>query len=302
MAQQLVSPLATGGDGVVYEYQVAAIMLSRLLRGAHVPVGIDLPISRVALQQRNGGFPLDDIVAYAGSDDDPVTIQIQVKRTLRLTRGNPHLVAVMAAAAEVCHTQPAEVADGSVLLGLAAKPRADDLTNLAELTRKARAHATPEGLHGLLREGVTDRRLRAMYACVEDAVAAATVSAGGDEVRVLTHQILAAMHVWPVLANSDTPEWRHELDGLSSLTTHSSRPPTDIMGHLVELAEEFGPRGGDFDAGLLRRRLLSRFGLRLSAPAPDSTRQAPLVSGTNTGPGTVIIGYNQTFHGSRFGN
>ena len=43
---------ATGGAGTIFEYRVAAIMFSRLLRGAHIPVGIRLPLARVGLQQR----------------------------------------------------------------------------------------------------------------------------------------------------------------------------------------------------------------------------------------------------------
>jgi hypothetical protein len=42
------SPLSTGGAGVIFEYDVAAILMSRLLRGASVPAGIHGPVARVA--------------------------------------------------------------------------------------------------------------------------------------------------------------------------------------------------------------------------------------------------------------
>jgi hypothetical protein len=50
--------------GGIYEYDVAAILLSRLLRGVSVPVGIHAPVVRIAFQQSNEGYPLDDVVAW----------------------------------------------------------------------------------------------------------------------------------------------------------------------------------------------------------------------------------------------
>src|SRR5215472_17608318 len=87
VTDRLVPTHATGGAGVIFEYRVAGIMLSRLLRGAHVPVGTAQPLIRLGLQRRNAGYPLDDIVAHAlpreGSSTAPI-IQIQVKKSLHL--------------------------------------------------------------------------------------------------------------------------------------------------------------------------------------------------------------------------
>src|SRR5690349_15236803 len=100
VAGHFFSPLSTGGAGVIFEYDVAAILMSRLLRGGSVPVGIHEPVARVAFQQGNEGCPLDDVVAYAQADPPAIapSIQIQVKRRVKVTGGDAEFIKVMAAA------------------------------------------------------------------------------------------------------------------------------------------------------------------------------------------------------------
>ena len=68
------SPLSTGGAGGIFEYDVAAILMSRLLRGASVPVGIHGPVARVAFQQSNEGYPLDNVVAWGHADPPAIAL------------------------------------------------------------------------------------------------------------------------------------------------------------------------------------------------------------------------------------
>ncbi|MBB6174842.1 hypothetical protein HNR23_004902 [Nocardiopsis mwathae] len=301
MAEQLTSPIATGGAGVVFEYRVAAVMFSRLLRGAHIPLGPQLPLTHVALQQRNDGYPFDDIVAYAEPTEESPRIQIQVKRNIQVRGQNAEFVKVMTAAADVCRTHTSEIANGSLLMGLAASAPANELAALAELTEMARAHADAEGLGSLLREGVTNKSLRTRYEHVATAVVMAANTTDDVETALLTHQILTGLHVWRVLAGPDDQEWRSELDGLSPLIAGSGGTAADIMEHLCGLAHEFGPRSGLINAEQLRRELRSRFGVRFSDPGAASTRQAARTNVVNNGAGTVIVGEHQVFHGLSIG-
>jgi len=50
----LASPLSTGGAGPVYEFQAAAVVLSKLLRGTHW-LGLPVPVARVAMQRNHIG-------------------------------------------------------------------------------------------------------------------------------------------------------------------------------------------------------------------------------------------------------
>jgi hypothetical protein len=146
------SPLSTGGAGVIFEYDVAAILMSRLLRGASVPVGFHGPVARVAFQQGNEGYPLDDVVAYGHADPPAIapSIQVQVKRRVRATAGDAEFVKVMAAAAVACGGQPEQLGARRLLFGLAARRSGGDhLDELTELTDMARAHEEPETFENL---------------------------------------------------------------------------------------------------------------------------------------------------------
>jgi hypothetical protein len=272
-----------------------------MLRGAHAPVGLELPVSRVALQQSNEGYPLDDLIVHVDGGDQAPRIQIQVKRNIPVTGQNAELVKVMAAAVEVCRNQASELSDGSVLMGLAAAAPADDLAELAELTAMARAHADHGGLLRLLREGVTRRGLRTRYGHVAEAVGTSADVTGEARDR-LSHQILSALHVWHVLAEPDGRDWRNELDGLSELAVASGQSATTVMEHLCGLAAEFGPRSGVIDAEHLRRELYRRYDLRLSLPGPSASQQTRGVNVVNSGSGTVIAGEYQVFNNLRIGN
>lgn len=272
MAGQVSSPLATGDAGGIYEYDVAAILLSRLLRGASVPVGIHAPVVRVAFQQSNEGYPLDDVVAWGRAElpDEEPRIQVQVKRSVKATAGDAEFVKVMAQVVTACGGQPERIVERRLLFGLAARPsRAGHLDELTELTEMARAHDRHETFESLLREGITGRPLRNRLAQVSDAVATA---AGGDSGTVgpLTHQVLRALHVWQVEEGPDGRDWRAELDGLADLAAEAGTTSTSIMDRLRSLAERFGPRSGNVNADHVRDQL-ARFQIYLS-PASTGVR------------------------------
>jgi hypothetical protein len=297
VTRQPSSPLSTGGAGVIFEYEVAAILLSRLLRGASVPVGIHAPVVRVAFQQSNEGYPLDDVVAWghAKAPDEEPCIQVQVKRSVKATAGDAEFVKVMAQVVTACGGQPERIVERRLLFGLAARPsRAGHLDELTELTEMARAHDRHETFESLLRLGITEKSLRNRLAEVSEAVATA---AGGDlgTVGPLTHQILRALHVWQVEEGPDGREWRTELDGLEDLAAEAGTTATGIMDRLRSLAERLGPRSGNVNAAHLRDQL-ARFQIYLSAAGTGVRRPASDATTINaSGNSTVFNGYYQQF-------
>src|SRR5215467_11493090 len=100
MSGNLSSPASAGGAGTNFEYDVAAILLSRLLRGADIPFGLQVPVVKVAFQQGNEGFPLDDVVAWGPEDTSGTApaIQIQVKRHIKVITSDRELTKVIGAA------------------------------------------------------------------------------------------------------------------------------------------------------------------------------------------------------------
>ena len=70
----------------IFEYRVAAVVLTALLRGDRVE-GLTVPVTAVRLQQSNFGYPLDDLVVRASSlDGRPLTVEFQIKRTIEPNR------------------------------------------------------------------------------------------------------------------------------------------------------------------------------------------------------------------------
>jgi hypothetical protein len=302
MAGHLSSPISTGCGGVIFEYDVAAILMSRLLRGVSVPVGIHGPVARVAFQQSNEGYPLDDVVVHAHAEPPAFapSIQIQVKRSLSATAANADFVKVMVAATQACGGQPEQFAARQLLLGLAVRRTgAEHLDELAELTDRARAHEAPRTFQNLFRAGITGKPLRDRYEAVSAAIATAAGNPGADAASQLIHQILRALHVWQVEEGPDGRDWRAELDGLADLAAEAGKSPSDIMGHLLVIAGQFGPCSGNVGAQDLRGEL-ARFGVYLPAARTGIKRPASHTTINASGNSTVFNGHVMNFGAFHF--
>ncbi|MFE3756531.1 hypothetical protein ACFXO9_19705 [Nocardia tengchongensis] len=306
MTDRFVSPLASGGAGFEFEYGVATLMFSRMLRGAHLPVGGELRLSRIALQQRNAGCPFDDIVAFTESAESGNCIQIQVKMNLWPTARDPDFIEVMRAASAVCRDRWPEVADGSLRLGLAASGPTAGLKSLAKLTKRARAHTDSGSFAALFQPMITKAPLRDRYEHVKAAVATAAAITQIDEIEKRTHQILAALHIWEVGADSDDRDWRTELDALQSITADSGTTPAALLRLLRGLAENYGPHSGEIDADHLRAVLRHAHDIRLRVPGVVKDHHpVPGLVLHNNGSGPVYMSHNtahrdQIFNGTIF--
>ncbi|GEM_PF-2174280 len=276
--------------------------MSRLLRGASVPVGFHGPVARVAFQQGNEGYPLDDVGAYGHADPPAIapSIQVQVKRRVRATAGDAEFVKVMAAAVVACGGQPEQLAARRLLFGLAARRSgADHLDELTELTDMARAHEEPETFENLFRAGITAKPLRDRFGEVSAAVATAAGAPDALAIRQLTHQILRALHVWQVEEGPDGRDWRAELDGLADLAAAAGKSPADIMTHLLAIAGRFGPRSGNVDADQVRGEL-ARFEVYLPTTMTWVRRPASHTTINASGNSTVFNGQVMNFGAFHF--
>lgn len=81
----MTSPELTGGAGFTFEDAVAAYYLLSLVSGT-TAAGLSAgTVNRVAQQQADFGYPLDDVVVDAATDDDVMTLSLQVKRALTIS-------------------------------------------------------------------------------------------------------------------------------------------------------------------------------------------------------------------------
>ena len=81
------SPELAGGAGFTFEGAVAALYLTQLLSEGYAP-GIDgRTVCRVALQQRDFGEPLDDVIVdFRSANGEPARLSLQAKRSLIISK------------------------------------------------------------------------------------------------------------------------------------------------------------------------------------------------------------------------
>lgn len=304
MAGQLISPKLTGGVGYQFEYLVATIMLSRMIRGAIMPVGTELPVHMLGFQQRNSGYPLDDFVAHARPrDKGPVVrIQFQVKTSFHAQAKNAEFCKTMTAAVEACTQHPEDVRNGRLLLGLAAVEPASGLKDLADLADMARAEDDSESLGLQLRKGVTGERLRVLHETVGTAIASAVGADSALDAEDMTFRVLERLHIWRPLVEDDGRDWRTELDALSDMAAQVGLASTDLLDHLYKLACFYDKHGGRISAARVRQQLLSEYGLDLPLPEESSGRPSSANTVNVYGNGPTWVAQTQTFPNLNFGS
>ena len=259
---QAVSPASTGGAGILFEYRVAAIVLSHLLAGTHPP-GLSIPVVGVALQQRPLGHLLDDIVVSGESGPNPLCTEFQVKRTLAVTGGDKEFVAVVGQALHTLAEHGEDVRVGDLRLGLVASGETKALGELTVLTELARGHVTHETFGALMQPNVIDQKMRSRLDHCRHAVMAAITQGAPDlgGIDLSTHAFLAALHVWQVTDRDDGDEQKAALDRISATADALGVSAIGLFAHLAELAKTWGPLAGVVSAESVRRELRRR-GLR----------------------------------------
>jgi hypothetical protein len=260
------SPLSTGGAGTIFEYRVAAIVLAALLRGDRIE-GLDLPVTRVGLQQRIAGHQLDDVVAYAEAGDGtpPLTVEIQVKRRVAPVSSNAEWRSVILQCLAALDSDPDGISDRYHRLGLAADGPVTQLEQLRDLTSWARAQTSAFSLvqvisaEGAVAQQVRERWRHLRTTVKETLTEVRGTEPSGEDVDDVAFRIAASLHVWLVQPEDGGRDHRDTLNRLGDLL-----PPQQpdaartLFLHLVDIAQTLGPRAGTIDAGRLRAELGAR--------------------------------------------
>ena len=269
MTGSVASPKATGGAGVVFEYRMAAVLLARLAAGGHTPIGVELPIHRIGLQQMMNGYDFDDIVVCAAADGP--CVQMQVKTRLDIQGRDPHFIKVLASAARAVESNSQGFDEGRLRLALVCSS-GSGLQELRELIMMTAA-SDCESLRKLL--SISDSRYRNRHAQVVTAMSAARPDISQDQVELLVHRVLSNLLVWLVEPHPGGREVRAALDLLSGvLPTDGGTTAASVFSHLCQLAQEYGPRAGQIDAAMVRRDLRAQFGIHLGRPGPRPVQDA----------------------------
>ena len=288
---------------MIFEYRVAAIMLSRLIRGATVPVGISSPSSASASSSA-AGYALDEIVAHTlprGNSPAP-RIQFQAKKRIAITAQDREFRRVMAAAVGTYREHADEVQGGRLLLGLAAGESAAaprDFDDFMHLTEMARAQDEFEAFKLQLRKGATREKRRTLYDNVgggrswscywrRDGDRSANAPDPGQPARLACpsgrlRQGLESRTGWPV--EHSYPDW------LGRARPH---------GTSLQPRRFLDKHGGLVSAFHVQRESPSLFGVDVALPGGSLGPQIPGTNVANYGNGPVFVAESQSFYSPHF--
>ena len=81
------SPELAGGEGFTFEGDVAAFYFTALIAEVYAPGIEDRTVTRVSVQQRDFGEPLDDVIVdFEDTSKNPARLSLQVKRSLTISK------------------------------------------------------------------------------------------------------------------------------------------------------------------------------------------------------------------------
>lgn len=255
-----VSPVSTGGGGVVLEHRYGATLLSHLLVSDPVAaLGDDATLLRVHFQTTDFS-PVDDLaVVGCLPDGTERVLSIGVRRTPRFTPSSGPTATLIATYLRAVRDQWPEIESGRLRLGLAA---ASGVRQLAELAVAARASHSSAGFRGgIASPGRFSRSLRARLKSFDQLV--------GD--HELSWRLLVAL--WPInlqLEATDQASRSAAVGRLRAVTRErTTGAASALFGRLCELAGGYASTGASVDQTVLRRDLAG-WPLR----QPDSTPKA----------------------------
>lgn len=275
------SPLSTGGAGPDFETEVGVYYLAALLCGSAFRGGPPGGIERLGFQRAVTGALLDDIVFETDVAGVRVRTELQLKRTLSLTKSDSEFVDVMRACWRALHMPgfaasgnrlgvvsahfPAKVKLHYVRVPVAARSSADAADFFARI--EAPRFASKE-----MREFVQNVRtvLELFVAeCKADAAAKATIT---DVPDVTNDGLWTLLKRFVILEFDYTQDHSRDrtavLESLrQAISSQDLEDARHLYDRLEEIAREMAQTGGSHDGLSLQERVLAE-GVAL-APRPS---------------------------------
>ena len=265
MSQETESPLSPelgGGAGFAFEDAVVAHYLTALLCEGEAEGMPDRIVSRVALQQRNFGEPLDDLIVDSGAKDGSLArLSLQVKRQLTISSANSNH-----GFREVVHNswrtlQKLDFRHGTDRYGGAtgsvAVRKARSLRTLCEAARASASVEDFEKRFG--KEGNASQDQRAVLDSFRTLLEELGPCSMADLHRLLSHfQLLTFDQLHE--GAGDPPNSVNALRGALASEQENSAPA--LLDRLRRLAREGMGISATFDRPTLVGRLAQSFGLR----------------------------------------
>ena len=264
------SPELAGGAGFTFEDAVAGSYLSALLQQGYAPGVESRVVTRVALQQRDFGEPLDDIIVdFRSEAGEPARLRLQVKRSLTISRARTNtdfrdIIRDCWATLSKPDFRRAVDRYGAAV-GEVASGKARDLRTLCELARASATSADFEArfaADGNVSEAV--RKVRDDVVALIEETTEASSSVDGIH-QFLAHFVLIE-HDFMHEGGASLPSALNSLQ-LCLALGHAGQAPA-LWTKLCRLAREGAGRSAVFD----RPHLVRELATEVSLASPPSIR------------------------------
>jgi hypothetical protein len=262
------APELAGGAGFTFEDRVSATYLAALLQQGFAPGIANRTVCRVALQQRDAGEPLDDVVVdYQTDQGDIARLSLQVKRSLTISSAARNtdfqdIICDCWSTFKKADFRKGTDRYGSAVGGVATD-KARNLRTLCELARASTTLAEFEARFAPA--GNTSAAVREIKDAIASLIqkAAGSRCSGQDLMDFLAHFVLIEFD----FLHEGQTDLSATLNGLRAcLTTGKAAHATALWDRLCTLAREGAGRSTVFDRPGLVRSLSATFRL---AAAPS---------------------------------
>ena len=251
------APELAGGAGFTFEDKVSATYLAALLQQGFAPGIADRTVCRVALQQRDFGEPLDDVIVDFQTDHgDLARLSLQVKRSLTISSARTNTDFQDAIRDCWSTFKKADFRKGTDRYGPAvgdvAKDKVRDLRTLCELARASTTLAEFEERFAPDGNGNASATVRRIKDDIASLIEKASCSAcsGQDLKDFLAHFVLIEFDFLHE-GQTDLPATLNALR--ACLATSEAAQASALWDRLCTLAREGAGRSAVFDRpGLVR--------------------------------------------------
>lgn len=260
------SPELAGGAGFTFEGAVAALYLADLLAEGYAPGIDDRTVCRVALQQRDFGEPLDDVIVdFRSANGELARLSLQVKRSLTISKAKANTdfrEIIRDSWATLAKTDFRHGVDRfGAAVGEVAKDKARALVMLCELARESltaddfEARFAPGGNASAEIKGVRD-----------DIAALLSEINGTPRTNAEVHEFLAHFVLIEfdfLHAGADDPPQAITRVRDCLVPTEATKAPL-VWSRLIELARASAGKAGEFDRARLVRSISQVASLRIA--------------------------------------
>ena len=261
------SPELAGGEGFTFEGAVAALYLTQLLSEGYAPGIDDRTVCRVALQQRDFGEPLDDVIVdFRSANGELARLSLQAKRSLIISKAKTNTdfrEIIRDSWATLGKTNFRHRVDRfGAAVGAVAKDKARALATLCELARESvtadhfEARFAPGGIANAKIKGVRDDIAALLNEINRKPCSDAEVH------QFLAHFVLIEFDF--LHAGADDPPQAVTRVRDCLVPTDAAKAPL-VWSRLIELARASAGKAGEFDRARLVQSISQVASVRIAA-------------------------------------